>query len=413
MLSVGSPEWFHEKSKTIDMERLNQNIEKMRETFLDRFSPDKLSAMSGSELLQTVFSDNPDSMMRILMKNVDYRWFGAPGPYKHLGVIYQDGLSTWKFMQNTKPELLSSEKAIEKAEFVRDLLLHCVSEIEYSGVFSSIRDYLDLQSRIECVFFYKYTWAMKYYQMLFPQYFPGMYSDKTIERALSILGLPKHGTQNRLINAGELSLFIRKCDINNIIFSTIYENEWGWDKPLPPCENASENYNTSSIPTHTVNLNYYNTSYESRKKTEGRNHSNKIETDFSSVNLNGYEKEAIVKARVNQGVFRKLLLRRYGSCCLCGVHTADLLIASHIKPWTNSMPHEKLDSNNGLLLCPNHDKLFDLGLISFDNTGHILISSRLSKDDRERLNICDDMVISISEQHLPYLEYHRNNVYKA
>ena len=52
----------------------------------------------------------------------------------------------------------------------------------------------------------------------------------------------------------------------------------------------------------------------------------------------------------------------------------ELLVASHIKPWSISDANEKLDIHNGLLMCPNHDKLFDRGYISFDDTGRILIS---------------------------------------
>ena len=55
------------------------------------------------------------------------------------------------------------------------------------------------------------------------------------------------------------------------------------------------------------------------------------------------------------------MLKKYHSkCCLCGVDDDALLVASHIKPWAKSDEHEKLDLDNGLLLCPNHDKLFDL-----------------------------------------------------
>ena len=50
----------------------------------------------------------------------------------------------------------------------------------------------------------------------------------------------------------------------------------------------------------------------------------------------------------------------------------DFLIASHIKPWSKCKSNQKLDVNNGLLLCPNHDRLFDEGWISFDEIGKII-----------------------------------------
>jgi predicted restriction endonuclease len=45
------------------------------------------------------------------------------------------------------------------------------------------------------------------------------------------------------------------------------------------------------------------------------------------------------------------------------------LIASHVKPWSESNHQERLDVNNGLLHCPNHDDLFDKGYISFIKMG--------------------------------------------
>ncbi|WP_237704111.1 HNH endonuclease [Planococcus donghaensis] len=65
-----------------------------------------------------------------------------------------------------------------------------------------------------------------------------------------------------------------------------------------------------------------------------------------------------------------MLLQRESKCALCGVYNPRLLIVSHIKPWSTSTNDERLDVHNGLLLCSNHDALFDKKLISFtDNRG--------------------------------------------
>lgn len=84
-----------------------------------------------------------------------------------------------------------------------------------------------------------------------------------------------------------------------------------------------------------------------------------------------------------------MLLKRYSSCCLCNVNDKNFLVASHIKPWAKSNSEEKLDVNNGLLLCPNHDKLFDGGWISFNDDGHILISDELKSNDKIFMNVMD------------------------
>ena len=75
------------------------------------------------------------------------------------------------------------------------------------------------------------------------------------------------------------------------------------------------------------------------------------------------EKDVITKARINQSIYRDMLLNKHKKCCLCGVSDRRMLIASHIKLWSRSESEEKIDVYNGLLLCPNHDKLFDSGLL--------------------------------------------------
>ena len=138
----------------------------------------------------------------------------------------------------------------------------------------------------------------------------------------------------------------------------------------------------------------------------------KIEEEIVSLNVDGSSQEAIVNVRVNQEIFRNYLLKRYNKCCLCGVENPALLIASHIKPWAESEPKEKLDVDNGFLMCPNHDKLFDKGYITFDDNGKIIISERLTENDRKFLNVDSRMHIDeLSDRNKKYLKYHRENVF--
>ena len=129
--------------------------------------------------------------------------------------------------------------------------------------------------------------------------------------------------------------------------------------------------------------------------------------------LHGGEKETIIKARINQSAYRDLLIKKYGKCCLCGMSNQKLLIASHIKPWAKSDPIEKTDDSNGLLLCPNHDKLFDSGLISFNSDGSVIVSKALSKEDCKLLNINERQRITVDGKMASYLEYHWNNIFKG
>ncbi|SEL22094.1 HNH endonuclease [Ruminococcus albus] len=131
----------------------------------------------------------------------------------------------------------------------------------------------------------------------------------------------------------------------------------------------------------------------------------------ANSDIKGEEYECLVKQRVNQGVFREQILERFHcKCALCSVSNASFLIASHIKPWSKSDPNEKLSIFNGLLLCPNHDKLFDKGYISFSDNGQIMISNQLSDTDKLFLNVNDKMRIPdefICEEMKVYLHYHR------
>ncbi len=142
-----------------------------------------------------------------------------------------------------------------------------------------------------------------------------------------------------------------------------------------------------------------------------RDKAEKIEAEIEKLNLQGEEREAVVKQRVNQGVFRDMLITRDKHCRLCLVSDKQLLIASHIKPWAESTPEERLDADNGFLMCPNHDKLFDRGLISFDDDGKIMISSKLSETDRVYMNVRGNMQIKLTDRNKEYLQYHRKKIY--
>ena len=146
----------------------------------------------------------------------------------------------------------------------------------------------------------------------------------------------------------------------------------------------------------------------------GNDYNERIEAiEKGTQDLVGDTKEAVVKVRINQDKFRKGLLEKYKcKCCLCGVNEDSLLIASHIKPWVDSDEHEKLDLNNGLLLCPNHDRLFDKGYISFDDDGSVIISDRLSEVSKLYMNINEKMSIMVNDDNIQYIQYHKKHIFE-
>lgn len=124
------------------------------------------------------------------------------------------------------------------------------------------------------------------------------------------------------------------------------------------------------------------------------------------------EKEMVVKARVGQGRFRDDLLGYWSGCAVTGVRLAELLKASHIKPWRLSTNAERLDAFNGLLLLPHYDHLFDRGFITFDDRGLIQISPAIAAIGPGRLGISRDARLrQITQAHLPFLEFHNHEVF--
>jgi predicted restriction endonuclease len=107
------------------------------------------------------------------------------------------------------------------------------------------------------------------------------------------------------------------------------------------------------------------------------------------------------------------LKKYHGACVVTGITLKNLLIASHIKPWAVSNNAERLSTENGLLLSANYDRLFDGGLISFDNNRKILVSRYIDDENKKRLNLMDEVVanISFSTEMKHNLEYHRDVVF--
>lgn len=125
------------------------------------------------------------------------------------------------------------------------------------------------------------------------------------------------------------------------------------------------------------------------------------------------EQESIVKSRIGQGIFRERLIELWGGCSVTGLSNMSLLRASHIKPWRDCSNSERLDPMNGLLLHPTLDHLFDAGYITFEDSGRIYISNRLSKQDMEILHITASSGLrKVPDGLRQYMRFHREHVFK-
>lgn len=129
--------------------------------------------------------------------------------------------------------------------------------------------------------------------------------------------------------------------------------------------------------------------------------------------LSDTERQAIVLARRGQGLFKKRVMELEGACRITGVNREEHLRASHCKPWRDSNNEERLDGENGLLLTPSMDHLFDRGFIGFHGNGQTIISPVADKESLVRMGLdpsAPPNVGTFSNGQRKYLEFHRDNV---
>lgn len=137
----------------------------------------------------------------------------------------------------------------------------------------------------------------------------------------------------------------------------------------------------------------------------------------------GIDKDQQTKIRIGQYFFRMSVLMSYGNaCCVTGLKNKQLLVASHIKPWSVSdIKTERTNPCNGLCLNAMHDKAFDKGLITIDKHYHIVNSkyikeSIMDKKTQEWFSYYDGREIMLPDKFLPgkeFIEYHNDIIFKG
>jgi 5-methylcytosine-specific restriction protein A len=147
----------------------------------------------------------------------------------------------------------------------------------------------------------------------------------------------------------------------------------------------------------------------------------KIPDELSSVNQvldpkesyginppNETERIGLVTSRVGQGAYRKSILHRWSyQCAATGFNDTRVLIASHILPWKDANDEQRLDVDNGILLSPDFDALFDKHLISFEQSGKIIIPENGSTNSLKSLGITgQEKIQKLSEGNKEYLKHH-------
>ncbi|UAY52530.1 HNH endonuclease [Ferruginibacter albus] len=143
--------------------------------------------------------------------------------------------------------------------------------------------------------------------------------------------------------------------------------------------------------------------------------------DISDITKEGLDKERLIKTRVNQCIFRTMILATYNNtCCITGIDNTDLLIASHIVPWSKDSKN-RLNPTNGICLNALHDRAFDKGLITISAKDYtIKVSSKLKGKnivdsiDTNFLKL-EGMEINLPDKFLPAKEFLKvhNDYFKA
>ena len=156
-------------------------------------------------------------------------------------------------------------------------------------------------------------------------------------------------------------------------------------------------------------------------KFEDKSIEDKFISELSGVEkMKGEEKIREVKQRINQYIFRIMVLSNYmDKCAITGINLPDLLVASHIIPWSQN-EQERLNPENGLCLSSLYDKAFDKGLLAINLNYKVILSKKLKEEIKEPyyhsfFAPIEDISIRLPLKYLPnkvFLEYHLKNIYQ-
>jgi putative restriction endonuclease len=146
-----------------------------------------------------------------------------------------------------------------------------------------------------------------------------------------------------------------------------------------------------------------------------------LETLRGTEHLKGEYKLREVKTRINQNIFRQIVVANYDyKCAITGINIPDLLLASHIIPWSKN-EQERLNPENGICLSPLYDRAYDKGYISINEQFEVLLSSDLKKKSKEEyypkyFGFLNGSKIIMPKKYLPkkeFLQFHLDEVFRG
>lgn len=118
------------------------------------------------------------------------------------------------------------------------------------------------------------------------------------------------------------------------------------------------------------------------------------------------------KAREGQVKYRERVLHRLPYCVVTHVADSNLLVACHIKDYAKCNQAEQYDKFNGLTMTPTIHSLFDLGYLTFDETGTMILSDFFRNNDRRCLSLWGKTIrIEVTNEMKPYLQWHNEHTF--
>lgn len=138
------------------------------------------------------------------------------------------------------------------------------------------------------------------------------------------------------------------------------------------------------------------------------------------INKEGIDIETITKQRKGQYYFRRMILSNYNSrCALTGIDIPQLLLASHIIPWSKNK-ESRLNPSNGICLSALYDKAFDKGLIGFSQDYKVILSPLIIEQEgkdyyNKYFDIINHKSLNMPLRFAPnkkFLEWHMDEVFQ-
>lgn len=176
-------------------------------------------------------------------------------------------------------------------------------------------------------------------------------------------------------------------------------------------------FDVDFFPTHDTNGNIRTGIKFFFKRKITRSVQPEIPTGLVTEPIEKYDKipiptnpEESVISKVGKGVYLKRIIHRWQyKCAVTGFNNLNLLVASNIEPWPEDDQPERQDIDNGILLSPIYDTLFEQHLISFKDSGKIILSNKIEKPAFQQLGVSGkESIKGLNDYNKIYLDKHRS-----